>query len=353
MLGFVSQHSSRPSKIVVNGRFLQMPDGGVSRVGRELWSALRDELRESALDVRLELSAAGSGTRSLNPRLAEQLIPFHNPGATVLNFCNVTPLFAFRSIVWIHDAHVFDSPATYPQSYRLWHRTILNTARLRSFDVVTVSNYARERLIAHGLDPAKVGVVYNGGDHILRETPDPSVLRDAELSSGPFVLVVGSPARHKNVAFAVSALLARTDASLRIAVLGMSQKGPYQQADAVARDPRVVLLPRVNEGQLRALYEAASVVLSPSLAEGFGLYAAEAMFADSGPLVLSNRCALPEVGGDAALYFDPTDAEALASAVSQALEPATRTRLRAAARVHREKFRWRRAAREVIDRYLR
>ena len=74
--------------------------------------------------------------------------------------------------------------------------------------------------------------------------------------------------------------------------------------------------------------------------------------AEGGPLVLSRRAALPEVGGDAALYFDPTDPLSLAAAVSDASSPETDRRLRAAARAQREKFRWRRAAREVVDHYL-
>jgi len=354
------------AKRVINGRFLSKPVGGVPRVGVELLRALSDELSATGDDLSLRVATprsvdlqqvgamhAGRRTLGFAGRLGEQLLlPVLYPGATVISFCNATPMLAYHSVVWIHDAHVFDAPETYPLAYRLWHRAILTAAKARRFDVVTVSEFSRARLIHYGVQPQRIRVVYNGGDHILRHAKDPSILDRVGLRGQNYVLLVGSPARHKNVPFALDALLAQ-QGDLRIAVLGLAQSGPYKDAGRLAADPRVVLLPRTTESELRALYHAASAVISPSLCEGFGLYAAEAMFADAGPLVLSNRGALPEVGGNAALYFDPTKPDELRAAVSSALQPTAAERLRAAALVQREKFRWRRAARELIEHYLR
>jgi glycosyltransferase involved in cell wall biosynthesis len=337
-------------------------------VGFALLNALVDARERMPQSVRLRLavppnasSAAlaqlGAGPaqlacRGLPGRLGEQLLPALYPRALILNFCNVTPLLAPRSVLWLHDAQVFDAPETYTRGYRAWHHTIFTTVRSRKLPVATVSAFSRSRLLHHGLDPEQVRVVYNGGDHVLNAPPDTSLLAQTGLGAQRFVLVMGSPARHKNVPFAVEALLRHTDPTLKIAVVGMSQEGPYAGGAAIADHPRVNVLPRLSDAQLRALYSAATVVLVPSLFEGFGLYAAEAMHADSGPLVLSNRASLPEVGGDAALYFDPTDALALAAAVKQACQPDTAAQLRAAARLQRERFRWRRAAQDVIDHYI-
>jgi glycosyltransferase involved in cell wall biosynthesis len=354
-------------EVVINGRFLARPFGGVPRVGVELLRAVSMELRggDAGLNLRVAtptevdlpaVAAKGAGRRSFGfaGRLGEQLgMPLLYPGSTILSFCNATPMLAYHSVVWIHDAHVFDAPESYPVAYRLWHRAMLGVAKLRGFDVVTVSKFARERLMKRGVHGDNIRVIYNGGDHILREREDLRILDKVGLGDKRkrFVLLVGSPARHKNMPFALEALLASPE-DFQIAIVGLAQSGPYVGARALIDDPRVVLLPRVRDGELRALYHRASAVVAPSLCEGFGLYAAEAMFANSGPLVLSNRGALPEVGGDAALYFDPTDAASLQRAVSEALRPRTAARLHAAARVQREKFRWRRAAREVIDNYL-
>src|SRR5262245_40137299 len=114
---------------VINGRFLAKPHGGVARVGVELLRALIEEISENAPDLRLRIAIPDgaervprtqecSHTRGFSGRLGEQLVmPAVYPGATILSFCNATPLLASRSVVWIHDAHVFDAPETYPRAY--------------------------------------------------------------------------------------------------------------------------------------------------------------------------------------------------------------------------------------------
>ena len=347
---------------VINGRFLTGPESGVSRVGWELLRALTEELSGGELerpihvavfDLRPLVNAGVSSslryTRGLPGRLGEQMLPLLYPGGTFINFCNVTPLLAWRSVLWIHDAHILDAPETYPRAYRYWHHSMLQVARVRRFQIVTVSEFARSRLVHHGVDPALIRVIYNGGDHILRERENPAVLTRFGLDRHRFVLVVGSPARHKNVPFALETLIEHIDPAIMIAVVGMAQRGPYQSTTALVDHPRVVILPRVDDAELRTLYGAATSVIAPSLVEGFGLYAAEAMFAGSGPLVLSDRGALPEVGGAAALYFDPTNKLSLSEAVQKSLVPGIAEQLKSAAVIQREKYRWRRAAREVLS----
>lgn len=354
--------------VVINAKFLAYPHGGVARVGCELLRAIEEEISENARDVPLRVatprgvSLANAGnperlarheSRGYGGKLGEQLgLPFVYPGARLLNFCNSTPVLAWQSVVWIHDAHVFDAPETYRTLYRVWHRGMLRAVKLRRFRVVTVSKFSRERLVHHGVAPELVEVIYNGGDHILRAAPDTSALAQAGLSDRQYILLVGSPAKHKNVPFAIRALLEHTQ-NLPIVLIGMGQEGPYQEPGSLLDHSRVINMPRVSDAQLRALYAHSAAVVSPSLVEGFGLYAAEAMFAGSGPLVLSNRGALREVGGNAALYFDPTSSTSFGTAIHEALKPNTYARLRDAAVEHRKAFRWRVAARTVIDRFMR
>jgi glycosyltransferase involved in cell wall biosynthesis len=358
--------SKSKSLPLINGRFLAKPNSGVSRVGIELLRALSDALTERRSLTRVRVAVPQSTvlsdfassetlapTRGFSSNLGVQLaLPILYRGATVLSFCNETPLLATRSVLWIHDTNIFDAPDSYPLSYKVWHRVLLEAAKLRRFDVVTVSAHSRARLIARGIAPDKVRVIYNGGDHILREPEDPRILAAVGLHDREYILLVGSPARHKNLPFAIQELLPRCNPSLRLAVLGLSQAGPYTDAGGYVNSPNLTILPRVNDGQLRSLYRSARAVVSPSLCEGFGLYAAEAMFADAGPLVLSNCGALPEVGGSAALYFDPLDPASLRSALDQALRPESVQRMASAARIQRENFRWSNAAREVIERYI-
>ena len=351
---------------LVNARFLSKPVGGVARVGREMLRALLEELAARSAGERPEIEIAAppgvalEGVEQAGAAIVagpgnlvgEQLmLPLVRPGATILSFANSTPLLAWRSIIWIHDAHVFEAPESYSAAYRLWHQNLLRACVLRGFQVITVSNYSREALIEHGANADRTAVIWNGGDHILRAPADVSVADAQGLTKDSFVLLVGSRAKHKNLPFAVQALSQRLPREVTIAVVGLHQEGAYSDSAGVGADARVRLLPVVSDAQLRALYERARAVVIPSVLEGFGLPAAEALWC-SAPLVLANRTALPEVGGDAALYFEPDDGDALAACVLQSFEGATRALLLQAGATQRQKFRWRASAKKLVDEFL-
>jgi glycosyltransferase involved in cell wall biosynthesis len=104
----------------------------------------------------------------------------------------------------------------------------------------------------------------------------------------------------------------------------------------------------VPEPLLAGLYAGALAFAMPSLYEGFGLPCLEAMACGT-PVVASDRAALPETCGDAALLADPTDPEAFAAAlVRAATDAAERTRLAAAGRERAAAFTWQRTA-ELTD----
>ncbi|MDX2276372.1 MAG: glycosyltransferase family 1 protein [Hyphomonadaceae bacterium] len=353
-------------RFLINGRFLNKPLAGVARVGQEMLRALLAEMADMAPAERpraaiaappgvsvANAAQAGVGVvRGPGGLIGEQVrLPWIAPGATVLSFANSTPLLAWKSIVWIHDAHVFEAPESYSRFYRLWHQNMLRLCALRGFEIVTVSNYSREALIAHGARPAKTTVIYNGGDHILRDPADRSALTANGLSPGRFVLLVGSRAQHKRLPFAVEALSRHLPQDIQIAVVGLGQKGAYAGEGGLSADARVKILPMLSDAQLRALYEAAGCVAIPSVLEGFSLPAAEAMWCGA-PLVLCNRTALPEVGGPAALFFEADDAAGLAARVQESFDPAVRARLSTAALQQREKFCWRASARQLIEQFL-
>jgi glycosyltransferase involved in cell wall biosynthesis len=103
----------------------------------------------------------------------------------------------------------------------------------------------------------------------------------------------------------------------------------------------------VPEGELPLLYGAASVTVMPSLYEGFGLPVLESMACGT-PVVSSNAASLPEIGGDAACYFDPTDLESLAGAIQSVWSDAElRAEMRQRGLVQAGRFSWDRAAKET------
>ena len=107
---------------------------------------------------------------------------------------------------------------------------------------------------------------------------------------------------------------------------------------------RVRLIGWLGDAELEGLYAAAACMVFPSLAEGFGLPVLEAM-ARGLPVASSNATSLPEVAGEAALYFDPLDLPAMTGAIERLLADAElRERLAQAGREQAARFTWERTA---------
>lgn len=357
---------------LINGRFLAKPPSGVTLVARELTRALLAEIalmpqcdrpridfavpagHLPPLPPGFDLEAHRSwlrltpGPRSISGE--QMLLPQLRGARQVLNFCNAAPVLASRLVVWIHDAQVFDSPDSYSPGFRLYAQSMLGLMRLRRAEIATVSAYSKSRLEAHGFAAERISVTPNGGDHLQKTPPDGETLARHGLSPGGYGFLVGSRARHKNIPFAVQALLAEGPPELDIAVAGLQQAGSYE-GDALPAHPRLRLLPRITDGEMRALLQGARFVMCPSLDEGFGLSAAEALWEEA-PLALSQRAALPEVGGDAALYFDPQNPRDIAETARLLCLNEVRHMLKEKAAIQKKRLTWASAAQTTLTRFL-
>ncbi|WP_235928103.1 glycosyltransferase family 4 protein [Goekera deserti] len=229
---------------------------------------------------------------------------------------------AARTALTVHDMILFDRPGDFP----LAKRTLLGrpyAASLRQADaLVCVSAATRDRLTRWD---ARVGarataVPLATSPKLLGATAVPV----PALAGRPFGLVVGDSSPRKNLAVVVSAwarvVKQRPDAVLALVGppnWGVDSYGP-DHAGLLASG-HVVQLTGVDDGTLRWSYENSSVVLTPSLVEGFGLPAVEAL--DLGArLVTSLDPALVEVSGAAAEHLPADDVPGWAAAVLRALE---------------------------------
>ncbi len=170
---------------------------------------------------------------------------------------------------------------------------------------------------------------------------------------GPFVLSVGSLEPRKNIARLVEAY-AELDPELRSSTPLVLVGGISWKEDAAfggAWPDFVRRLGAVDEEDLVALYNVASVVAYPSLVEGFGLPVVEGMACGT-PVLTSNTSSLAEVGGEAALCVDPLDVAAIRGGLEALLGDETlRGHYRQAGLARAGGFSWRTAAKEVIEIY--
>lgn len=197
----------------------------------------------------------------------------------------------------------------------------------------------------------RVKVIYPGGDHLSEVTPERPPQRLTSLLAGrPFLLAVGSMDPRKNLdnlvtahrilcerlgSEAVALLLTISDRSLSQLIPGHSVK--IQRSTLITTGS-------VSSAQLAWLYQNALAFVFPSLYEGFGLPLAEAL-SFGVPIACSNRSCLPEVAGDAALYFDPLEPEAIAATLQRLLEDEQlRNDLSRRGRKRSSQFTWSRTA---------
>ncbi len=371
--------------LVLNGRFLAQGLTGVQRFASEIAHAADALAAEGAWPAGMRVlappGAAGTpgwrhlaverGAGRLRGQAWEQLVlPRAARGALLVNLGNTAPLLAGRrQAVVIHDAGAFDTPESYSLPFRTWYRLLHRALARIGARIVTVSAFSRGRIAARlGIPEARIAVVPEGGEHILRAPADPAVLARHGLAPGRFALVVGTQAAHKNLRAldrAAGLLAAR---GMVLAVAGGGAGGLFRAGHGAGEglrpgdttaglrpsDTTAGLRPgdagaglrplgRVTDAELRALYEAAACLIFPSRYEGFGLPPLEAM-ACGCPVLAARAGAVPEVCGEAALWFAP-DGEGLPEALARLLAgQALAERLRGEGLARAARFTWRAAA---------
>jgi glycosyltransferase involved in cell wall biosynthesis len=240
----------------------------------------------------------------------------------------VLPQMRTPSVVTIHDLiHLRRGPLQ-----RLYARTMMRRAVRRSRAVVTVSETVKNE-IANELAAKNVRVTPNGIEEIFFAEPRPPT------SDSPYFLFVGNDKPHKNVDAAVAAIAQIEGAQLVLA------GGTF---DRFRAHERVICAGFVDQEQLAALYRGAIALVMPSIEEGFGLPAAEAM-ASGTAVITSNAAALVEVTGDAALHVEPNE---LRDAMHRVMsDSALRASLVARGRRRASDFTWRECARRTREAY--
>lgn len=240
----------------------------------------------------------------------------------------------------------------------LYARLMLRLAVRRADRVITVSDATRRDLESWlGVRPERVRVIPNGVAPRFRPAEDPAAVAAALRGLGvepPFFLFVGNPLPHKNLAGLLDAFQGLPPALGRLVLAGIPPGArPGVEAACVRRglEGRVVILPPQPAARVPLLYQGASVLVCPSLWEGFGLPALEAMACGT-PVVAGARGALPEVVGDAGLLVEPTNVDALRAAMyTAAVDASLRAALRAAGLARARAFSWRAAAEATLAVY--
>lgn len=285
------------------------------------------------------------------------------PGAEVFHATEhlLLPLRTVPTVLTVHDL-IF---RLFPEHHTRLNYWYLNATMplycRRATAIISVSEATKRDLVRlYRLPAAKITVVHEAAaPHFMPAAPERVAnVRTRYGLPARYILRVGTIEPRKNLERLLEALavLRRLAPDARLVIVGARgwlTEGFFRRLEALGLGDAVQLAGRVPDEDLPAIYSGAELLVEPSVYEGFGLPLLEAMACGT-PVVCSAVASLPEVGGDAARYFDPHDTEAMAALMAEVWRSADlRAALRQAGLARAAQFSWQRAAQETLAVYER
>ncbi len=269
------------------------------------------------------------------------------------------PLLCFtKRVTTIHDLTTarFNNPTKNLAIFRIkraiYNFLLIYVSRI-SKKLITPTNFVKDDIAtAVGVDHKKIVKTYEAADYF-----EISANPLKKLGAKKFIFYVGRFFTHKNLYRLVDAYCKLPESkNIRLVFAGKKDENLRMLQGYVSKKYKnkkkdILFIGFVSDEELKWLYENAECYVFPSLSEGFGLPGLEAM-AHSCPLVSSNATCLPEVYGDAALYFDPANTEDMAEKINDVItDKKLREQLIVKGHKQIKKYSWRRMAEETLTIY--
>jgi glycosyltransferase involved in cell wall biosynthesis len=274
----------------------------------------------------------------------------------------IPPAFGYRrSVITIHDLNFLYYPQFLTdESYRYYNDQI-EWAVEQAHHILVDSYATKTDLVKLLQTPAeKVSVVHLAADSAFRPLPEEKSRQVAsryDLNTD-FLLFLGTLEPRKNVPGLLRAYRMMLNNSgvtppplVLIGGKGWLYDDIFEYVETLSLGDHLRFLHQVPDEDLPGLYNAASVLTTPSFYEGFGLPALEAMACGT-PVVVADRASLPEVVGEAGLLVNPDDPHDIAQALTRALtDESLRAEMRERGLSRARRFSWTRAAQKTLDVY--
>lgn len=243
---------------------------------------------------------------------------YHVPKNTGVPFLHNIPV-----VVTIHDIipHVFPDKYLSNILERIWYELAIRVSINRSDKILTISNFSKEELIRHyDVDSSKIEIVSLAYNEAFRKIEETSMLNDVKERyrlHKKYILAIGGSEYRKNIQRLINVYLENFRDNYELIVVG----GKWRDIDLAKKyqGENIRFITGVPEEDLIAIYNMASVFVFPSFYEGFGIPVLEGM-ACGVPVITSNVSSMPEVGGDAAIYFNPYDEKDMAEKIKMVLD---------------------------------
>ncbi|AGI26625.1 glycoside hydrolase family protein [Pseudomonas sp. ATCC 13867] len=314
--------------IVINGRFLSQEISGVQRFAEQIslsLARLRGDVRFVAppgplpreeIAQRLNVERIGRHRGHLWEQVDLPLWLARNGRPLLVSLCNTAPLAYGRQLATHHDIAYVRHPESFSWRFRVLYRTLTPLMLRRVLALVSVSEFSRREIAAHYRFPAeRIHVIGNAVSAAFCPGP-------VATGGRPYLLAVSSPAAHKNFAQMIEAFDLLRDLDVDLHIVGSASRSFVDyRLQSSEQHERVRWLGRIDDSRLIEEYRGAAAFVFPSLYEGFGIPPLEAQ-ACGCPVIAARSASIPEVLGNSALYFDPVDTQALATAMRRVLRDA-------------------------------
>lgn len=279
---------------------------------------------------------------------------------------NVPLLYRDKFIVTIHDLVITHFPTQRATTLAPWmykikqlaYKSVIRHAAKNSHKIITVSDYSKKDIIKYfKLPEAKVEVTYEAADDFKPSKEGAEVLKRYNIKK-PYLLYVGNAYPHKNLEVllkVVKELKQKKELDWTLVFVGKPDyfyKRLKQNVWAQDLDEQIIFTGFAPDAHLPILYEQALAYIFPSKYEGFGLPPLEAMSYQVPVLAAKSSC-LPEILGDAALYFDPDDVYGIIKQLNKLIDnPALRQELIASGLKQAQKYSWEQMSKQTLAIYL-
>jgi glycosyltransferase involved in cell wall biosynthesis len=275
----------------------------------------------------------------------------------------VAPIKARKRLVTIHDVYHLSFFNTLKMSQKIYAKIFYNLSIFLSDGVTTVSDFSKREIDSFCVRSfKKIAVIKHAVDHnIFKATQEPTSLNNIKRNLNlwdNFILYVGNVKPHKNLQRLVLAFdkyIRNNGNECQLVIVG--EKGNFitndpklfQLIEKLNINDRICFTGYVSDHEVAAIYKLATVFVSPSLYEGFGLTPLEAM-ACGCPTIVSQIPAHQENCGDASIYFDPNSTDDLCEKVKSVLSNRNlmhQHRIRGLR--HVKQFHWKNSVKQYID----
>ena len=315
-------------------------------------------------------AASSEGRRSVKDLLAMSRAVFRHK-IDIFFFPAVYSYFPIfnraKILLTIHDVIADHHPElVFPNKKLHFFWSLKQNAAIKQSDLIlTVSEYSKKEIGKFfNLSESSLRVVNEAARPIFRrldfDAEIEQMLARYDLKRGEkFLLYVGGISPHKNLSTLITAFeeISRSQSDIKLVLIGDYQDDPFlsaypslkRQIAALNLDGKIIFTGFVSDEDLTRFYNACALLVFPSLEEGFGLPAMEAMAC--GTAVAASNCgSLPEVLGNAGRYFNPRDSQNMARTIKEILlDDALRNSMREIGFFRAEQFQWKKAARDTLE----